>query len=235
MRRSVLVLVAALAAVGCSDDDAGGESTPATTTPTTSSVPPSTSDVGSTTASSSSPPTTDPPTTTDVPTTTDAPIDEEALKAEIAEDYERAFYRRASMLADPSLRNLESRVATVLVEDSPAFETFVARVRELVALGDVVIPNDPNLYSATVESVRLVGEPPYRRAIVTVCEVDNRRQVTPPENSPTGNEIEVAGTGKLLVTRIKEPVRRTDLGWLRYRTKRNGIGFVQGETTCPPA
>jgi hypothetical protein len=230
-----LILTVALAAAGCSDDDGGDDTTPTTTAPTTSSMPPSTTEVGSTTASSVSSPTTEVAATTDVPTTTDAPIDEEALKAEIADDYERAFYRRAQMLAKPSLRNLEGRVATVLVEDSPAFETFVARVRELVALGDVVIPNDPDLYSATVENVRLLGEPPYRRAIVTVCEVDNRRQVTPPENSPTGNEIEVAGTGALDVARYHEPVRLTEEGWLRYASPRRGTLFNQGETTCPPA
>jgi hypothetical protein len=229
VRARLLLVAAALTAAGCSDDDAAGvDSTvvdPATTPTTavaTTAMPPSTSS-----PSTASPRTTVPPETT-------PPVDEEALKAQIAEDYERAFYRRAEMLAAPSLRNLESRVARVLVQDSPAFETFVERIQELVALGDQVVPNDPNLYSATVEKVELVGNRPYRRAVVTVCEVDNRRQVTPPENSPTDEEVEVAGTGQLEVIRFEEPVRLTANGWLRYKTPREGVGFDEG-TTCPPA
>jgi hypothetical protein len=235
VRRWPLILTVALAAVGCSDDDGGDETTPTTTAPTTSSMPPPTTDVGSTAVSSVSPPTTEVATTTDVPTTTDAPIDEEALKAEIADDYERAFYRGWKMLEQPRLRNLQARVSHVYVPGSPAYDSYIARTRELVALGDAVVPNDPDLLSVKVENVRLVGRPPYRRAVVTACEVTNRRQVTPPENSPTGNEIEVAGSGELVVTRFEEPVQLTENGWLTYRAHRTGIGYVNGETTCPPA
>lgn len=229
----MLLATVALAAAGCSDDDGGAGATPTTTAPTTSSMPPPTTVVGSTTASSASPPTTEVATTTDPPKTTDAPIDEEALKAEIAEDYERAYYRGWKMLEQPRLRNLGERAAGVLARGSSAFDSYVARTSELVALGDAVVPNDPDLLSVTVEDVRLVGAPPYRRAIVTVCEVTNRKQVTPAENSPTGNEIEVAGTGTLDVARYHEPVRLTENGWLRYRLPRKGVLFNQGETTCP--
>jgi hypothetical protein len=176
-------------------------------------------------------PATDPPTTLE-PTT--QPVDVEALKAEIARDYERAFYRGWMMLEYPRLRNLDARAAMVLARGSPAYHSYIARTRELLALGDAVVPNDPDLLSATVESVDLVGQPPYRRAIVTVCEVTNRKQVTLPENSPTGKQVEVAGTGNLEVIRFHEPVRRTTNGWLRFKTPREGTGFDRGETTCPP-
>jgi hypothetical protein len=229
----VVLIVLAVAMAACSDDDSQAVDSTVVEPATTRTTAVATTTASTPATTEASPPTTDVPTT--VASTTTESIDEEALKAEIARDYERAFYRRAEMLAAPSLRNLESRVARVLVQDSPAFDTFVERIQELVALGDQVVPNDPNLYSATVEKVELVGNRPYRRAVVTVCEVDNRRQVTPPENSPTGEEVEVAGTGELLVTRIEEPVRLTANGWLRYRSNRKGIGFVQGETTCPPA
>jgi hypothetical protein len=225
-------------AVGCSDDDARGGSTTVVTEPltTTETTAVATTSAPATTAT---PTTSDPPTTTasPVPTTTPptrAPVDEEALKAQIADDYERAFYRAYRMLEQPRLRNLEVRAAEVLASGSPAFDVFVARVRELVALGDAVVPNDPDLLSASVEHVEFVGEAPYRRANVTVCEVTNRKQVTLRENSPSGEQIEVAGSGELLVTRFEEPVRLTLNGWLRYRTPREGMGFP-GETTCPPA
>jgi hypothetical protein len=236
---ALLLAVGVVAAAGCSDDDAQGGSTTVETGPPTTTT--ESTDVATTSAPvTTSTPTTDPPTTSTPattsapPTTTTAPIDEEALKAEIAEDYERAFYRSYRILEHPRLRNLEMRAAEVLAPGSPAFDVFVARVRELVALGDAVVPNDPDLLSATVENVELAGEPPYRRATVTVCEVTNRRQVNLPENSPSGEAIEVAGSGELLVTRFEEPVRLTRNGWLRYKTPREGIGYP-GETTCPPA
>jgi hypothetical protein len=235
MKARPLLVAAALTAAGCSDDDAAGNDStvvePATTP--TSAVNTTAPSSATTVTTETSPPTTDAPTTV-TPTTT-PPVDVEALKAEIARDYERAFYRGWKMLEMPSLRNLEARVAAVRVPGSPSFDQLVARIEELVALGDRVVPNDRDLLSVTVERVELVGRPPFRRAIVTVCEVTNRRQVTPAENSPTGNEIEVAGTGVLDVARYDEPVRLTDNGWLRYVETRRGTLFDQGETTCPPA
>jgi hypothetical protein len=230
-----LLIAAAVAAAGCSDDDdaqgsstttASSGSSASTTDPTlaatTSAAP---------TSSATTPSTTDTPTT---PEPTTEPVDVEALKAEIARDYERAFYRGWGMLRRPRLRNLDARAAKVLAEGSPAYESYIARTQELVVVGDAVVPNDPDLLSATVEKVDLVGPPPYRRAVVTVCEVTNRKQVTLAENSPSGEQIEVAGSGNLEVIRYHEPVRRTENGWLRFKTPREGIGFDRGETTCPP-
>jgi hypothetical protein len=230
-----LLIAGAVAAAGCSDDDAQGSST----TTASSAAPASTTDT-TLAATTSAPPTSSAttPSTTDTPTTpepTTEPVDVEALKAEIARDYERAFYRRWQMLRRPSLRNLEDRAARVLTRGSPAFDALVARIRELVAIGDALVPNDPDLLDVGVEQVRLLGRPPYRRAIITACEVTNRKQVTLPANSPTGHRIEVAGSGRLLVTRFEDPVRRTPSGWLRYRDPRKGTRFENGETTCPPA
>jgi hypothetical protein len=238
-RATLLLAAGLLAAAACSDDDdaQGGSTTVGTDPPPTTgttAVAATSAPATTATPATSDPPTTSAPPTTSTPPTTEPPLDEEALKAQIAADYERTFYRRATMLRHPRVRNVEARVATVLVEGSPAFDAFVARIRDLVALGDAVVPNDPDLYSATIESVELVGRPPYRRAIVTVCEVDNRKQVTLPENSPSGEEILVAGSGELQVIRYEEPVRRTQNGWLRFKSPREGIGY-DGEMTCPPA
>jgi hypothetical protein len=231
-----LLIAAAVAAAGCSDDeDAQGSSTPTassvqpanttdTTLAATTSVAP--------TSSAATPPTTDTPTT---PESTTEPVDVEALKAEIARDYEGAFYRGYRILGTPRLRNLDGRAAHVVAKGSPAYRNLVSRVQELVALGDAVVPNTPDLLSADVENVELLGTAPYRRAIVTVCEVTNRKQVTLPENSSTGQQIEVAGSGQLLVFRFEEPVRLTSNGWLRTRGDREGVQFTGGQTTCKPA
>jgi hypothetical protein len=232
-RVAALLLAGAVTAAGCSDDDAQSSNTTAASTPEiTQTTVEATTSTAATTAPTTAPPTTDTPTT---PEPTTQPVDEEALKARIAKDYERAFYRGYRMLARPSLRNLEALAATVVAVGSPAYHNFVARIRDLVALGDAVVPNDPDLLSATVEKVKLVGALPYRRAVVTVCEVTNRKQVTPPENSPTGEQIEVAGSGQLLVFRFEEPVRFTSNGWLRTRGDRKGVQFTGGQTTCQPA
>ncbi len=227
-----LLIAVAVGAVGCSDDD--GQGSPATTTSATATSAETTVAVTTSvapTTTATSPPTTDTPTT---PEPTTEPVDVEALKHQIAQDYERAFYRGWQMLERPRLRNLNDRAAKVLARGSPAYDSYVARTRELVALGDAVVPNDPDLLSAMVERVDLVGGAPYRRAIVTVCEVTNRKQVTLAENSPSGEQIEVGGTGNLEVIRYHEPVRRTANGWLRFKTPREGTGFDRGETTCPP-
>ena len=214
-----------IATAACSGDDDAAD---VTTTPT----PPDTTEA-STSTSTSMPTTTStlPPTTAPPPTSAEQAA--EALKAQIAADYEAAFYRRYEMVGAPSLDNLEANAAQINVAGSPAYQKFVARIQERVQLGDRVVPNDPDLLSATVELVQLVGGPPYTEAIVTACEVTNRKQVTPPENSPNGQQIEVAGSGALIVIRYEEPVQLTENGWLSYQEPRRGRVFNEGETTCP--
>jgi hypothetical protein len=234
-RLPALLIAGALAAAACSDDDSQGTSATTPSTPATSAgttVEAATSTAPTTSAVPTSP--AQPPPTTDTPTTPE-PVDVEALKAQIAQDYERAFYRSYAMVRRPSLSNLPERAARVVIRGSRAFKAFVRRVAELVELGDRVVPNDPDLLAVTVEGVTLIGKPPYRRAIVTACEVDNRKQVTSARNSSAGHQIEVAGSGTLQVIRYEEPVRLTNHGWLRYRDPREGVGFERGETTCPPA
>jgi hypothetical protein len=137
------------------------------------------------------------------------------------------------MLENPSLEDLEARVAQVHPVDSPAYQSLIERVQELVQLGHRVVPNDPDLLSVTVEAVELVGTPPYTEAVVTVCEVTNRKEVT--VTSPTSEVPAPPGTPSVDVARYDEPVRLADNGWLTYRVPREGTLFVQGETTCPPA
>ena len=156
----------------------------------------------------------------------------EDLEAQIAADYERAFFLRYELLAAPSLDNLEANVAEIAVTGSPAFEPIVKGIRDLVAAGDRVVPNDPDILTVTIENVELVGDAPYSEAIVTACMVSNRKQVTPAENSPVSSQIDVVGSGDLAAIRIPDPVRLTDGRWLRYATRVTAQEY-QGQDTCP--
>ena len=141
------------------------------------------------------------------------------------------------MLEVPSLRNLEARVAKVLVAGSPAFDSFVARVQELVALGDQVVPNDPDLLSVTVENVELVGAaavPPGDRHRVRGDQSHSRSRRRRTHRPATRSRSPARAV--LEVTRFEEPVRLTEQRLASLSASPDeGIGFVQGETTCPPA
>lgn len=119
-----------------------------------------------------------------------------------------------------------------MVKDSVLYGQVIKRIKDLVAAGDRVVPNNPDRSKVTVEKVELVGGPPFTKAIVTVCEVDDRKQVTPAENSPTGSEVEVVGTGALIASRIADPVMLTDHGWLAYSADRPATDF-EGQDSCP--
>jgi hypothetical protein len=119
-----------------------------------------------------------------------------------------------------------------MVKDSVPYGQVVKRIRDLVATGDRVVRNTPDLLKVTVEKVELVGEAPFSKAIVTICQVDNLKQITPAENSPTGSEVEVVGTGALIASRIADPVMLTDHGWLPYSADRPATDF-EGQGSCP--
>ena len=204
----------ALALAGCSgdDDDAG-----ATTTPTTPAVtePPATTAPVATTA----PPTT-PPTTEPTPTT----LDEEALKAQIAEDFLRAEQEREDLLRNPTLDNLEERVGTqIAAPGSTNYIELVEFVRGMVERGERVVPGTPDYSEVTVESVELIDE---THAVVTACYVLNSARI-----DPSGKALE--GTGVLVALRTQQPVDRTDHGWLPSEAT-IGLQSAQGATTCPP-
>lgn len=217
---AVITVSAAAVLAAC---NGGGSAGPATDPPNTSRATPSTST--STTSSSST------STTIAEPTTT--VFDEEALKAEIAADYEENYFELRDLFLRPSLDDLDNRLAEVAQPGSEAHRLLKARLVELIGLGDALVPNDPDLFSVTVEEVELVGAAPYEEAIVTACRVDNRKQVTLAENSPTGAEVLVFGSDSLRVGRFREPVGLTDRGWVPYTGRRDGESF-EGVQTCPP-
>jgi hypothetical protein len=218
---AVITVSAATVLAAC---NGGGSAGPATDPPNTSRATPSTS---TSTISSSS-------TSTTIAEPTTTVFDEEALKAEIAADYEENYFELRDLFLRPSLDDLDNRLADVSEPGSPSFSQRKARLEELVALGDALVPNEPDLYSVTVESVELVGDAPYTEALVTACRVSNSRQVTLPENSPASVEVVVAGTDELRVGRYTEPVRLTGRGWVSHTGRLDGERF-DGVETCPPA
>jgi hypothetical protein len=193
------VAVAVISLVTACDD--------ASTTATTVTIAParttsSNSTPGTSAASTS---TTTSTTTTTVAVTTTTTLDD--LKAQIAADFQRSYLRRADLVNAPTLDNLDLHVAEVAAPGSDAFATLVAYIQDLVRLGDRVVPNDPDIFSVTVENIEFVGEPPYKQANVTSCRVSNRKRVTPAEAAPAGTETLVGDTGKLIAKRVIEPVQ----------------------------
>jgi hypothetical protein len=217
---AVITVSAVVALAACSGSD---DASPTTPPPDTS--PATTSSTSTSTTSSTS---------TTVAETTTTVFDEEALKAEIAADYEENYFELRELFLRPSLDDLDARLAEVAQPGSEANRLLKARLEELIELGDALVPNDPDLFSVTVEEVELVGAAPYTEAIVTACRVDNRKQVTLAANSPTGVEVLVFGSDSLRVGRFREPVGFTDRGWVPYTGRRDGESF-EGVETCPPA
>jgi hypothetical protein len=70
--------------------------------------------------------------------------------------------------------------------------------------------------------------------VVTACEVDNRKRVTPPENSPNGQEILVDGTGELVARRLRQPMALTAAHWLPTDAVTTYEGLFREVDTCPP-
>ena len=104
-------------------------------------------------------------------------------------------------------------------------------VREMVELNDRYIEGDPPIRETTVEQVELVGRPPYRRRMVTVCVVGNDNRVN---IEPDGSIIYVGTREGLRGGRFTDPVRRTANGWRIDR----GVDlldpeFWEGADECP--
>lgn len=218
----------ALGVAACSSDDGGDPLSTLTDPPTTTStLPPATSTTTTVTATTLAPATT----TTTPPTTPPPTTSVDDLKAQIAADYVRAYERISALLAAPSPDGLDDHLATMAAPGSPYFDAVHRRVLELASLGDVVIPADPPHNEVTIESIELLGGEPYVSASLTVCQVDNLKQVTPAANSPVGEEI-VASGGELNAKRFKSHVVLTASGWLRDEITPHIDETYQGATEC---
>ena len=217
-------MVATVLAACSSGDD--GEAEPTTTatattaardvTTTTTEPEATTTEAPATTPEPTDPPETAPPTTT-----------EQDLKAQIAADYARSWELRNELVMNPTLDDLDARVAEIAAVGTPEFDSLKAFVEELVALGERIQPNDPDTFSITVEAVTLEGSEPYERADVTFCYVDNRLRVDA-QGASTGQ------FGAQIANRSVDSVALTQSGWLpdgELQIIWSGMGVTQ----CPPA
>lgn len=229
LTRATLVAAAlTTVAAGCSSGGSEDETEPSTTNPP-STVPVTTTTVAPTTTTEPAPTTTvpesteptDPPTTpaTAPPTTT-----EEALKAQIAADYVRSWELRNELTSNPTLDNLDARVAEIAAVGTPEFDSLKAFVEELVAIGERTAPGDPDIFSVTVEDVTIDSS---FQAKVTVCYVDNRLRLNS-AGEPTGEFDE------LIALRGLDTVFSTDSGWLPADQIEISWSSI-GVTSCPPA
>ncbi len=228
MKGSAVLLVAGAALVAFVSTACSGDDDAATTTTTpvvTTSVAPST------TAATTAPTVTTAPPTTTEPTSTTSP--EDALKAQIAADYVASTDRYFELVNQPSLDGLEERAAHVAAPGSPYYDVVIAKLQQLVTLGDRIVPNDPPIRKVIVEHVELVGPPPYSKADITVCAVDNGLQVTPPEHTPDSQQVIEGGTGELLATRSKQEVWQTTQGWLPTLKFDDADQAWTGVDSCP--
>ncbi len=167
-----------------------------------------------------SPPTTVPPTTLP-PTTT---VDIEALKSQIAADYQRSWQLRNELSRNPTLENLDERIAQISAPGSEDAMDLKEVIEDAVATGERTVPGDPDLFRIDVENIEISGSPPSQ-AVITVCFVGNANLV-----DSQGNVI----NGGLMATRSRETVVPTANGRLP-----NGF-FIDlwggsGVAECPPA
>ena len=212
---TVVVAMLAVGFAACGDDD---DSAPTTI------LPPVTTDA--TTVASTAPPTTESTTTTTTtlpPTTT---VDVEAIKAQVAADYLKTAQAVEDLLRNPTLDNLDARLAEIAVPGSPSFTGIQATVQDDVSKGQHVAPGSPDYSDSSVESVEIVGDPAEGRAVVTVCLVTNSILVD-------SNGQKVGGTSAVTAAKFTQPMQRTTDGW-RQSDEGTRVSIQENATTCAP-
>lgn len=209
-----MTLAVALALTACSDGD--DDTDPGTTPPPTAATtePPATTTPVATTEPAA-------PTTSPAPPTT---VDEETLKAQIAEDFLRAEQEREDLLRNPTLDGLEERAARIAVPGSEQYTTLVEFVTQLVDRGERAVAGEPDHSDVVVEVVEL-DESSADIATITFCSVTNQGIVR-------ADGSLVPGTDDLIAIRIQQTVERTAKGWLPGPTGLTLAG-ARGATSCP--
>jgi hypothetical protein len=173
-------------------------------------------------------------TTTTMPPTVPPTTSVEDVEAEVAATYIELDAKSVSLLKNPRKRGLPRRAAEIAIPGTPYFERIIDVVTDLVDTHRRAAANDPDLRSVTVEGVELVGRKPFRRAVVTVCQVDNGVLVVDAEASPVpGDSIVVGGTGELEATRLVLSMRLTADGWRHASAPSDESVSWEGARECP--
>jgi hypothetical protein len=229
-RGGAAVLVALVVVAGaCSDDD---DASPTTTVKTTSTEPPQTS-----TPTTTGPVTTMAPTTVAPPPTTPAPTTQSAdqLTAEVTAAFLALEDKNLALLMNPKVSDLQAAIAEIAVSGSPYALQIESRVNELIANGQSVRLNTPNLRSIKVERVVVVDPPQNTHVNVTSCQVGNAIVVKNPDVSPIpGRSIPVGGTGGLFASRFTVDLVRTPAGWRHSSGPSDDSVSYPDAVDCPP-
>jgi hypothetical protein len=206
---AAFVLVAVAPACN-GDDDAVESLPPETSLPETTEPPPETTEAPTSTS------------TTVEPTTTT--VDEEALKAQIAEDYLRAEQALEDLSRNPTLADLETKVAAIAVPGSESFQAIVAAVQQDVASGERLAAGEPDYSDVIVESVDVL-DAAAGEAEVQACIISNQMRI--------GADGRPIGQNRLLAARIRQSLQLTPSGWLRS-SPRERVSIEEGVTACTP-
>jgi hypothetical protein len=206
------VVVAVLVFAACGDDD---DSAPTTI------LPPGTTE--STTTSTSTTTTTTTTTTTLPPTTS---VDVEAIKAQVAADYVKTAQAVEDLLRNPTLDNLDARLAEIAVPGSFVSNGIRSTIQNYVANGQHAAPGTPDYSDWTVESVDLIGGLADGRADVTACLVTNSVLV-----DSTGQTV--GGVRTLTAAKIRQPMQVTSEGW-RQSDQATALSQQEDTATCAP-
>lgn len=233
-RRLATTIVSIMLAVACSSDDTAAPTvasspppTPAETGPSTTNPPATT--VAPTTAPPPEPPPTVPPSTTSPPTT--RPPDPRA-EAEAALRRAPIRARKAYLYAVKNYTAADAldRLAATTVPNGPSWNATLESLSELRRNGWKVRPNPAARETVTVESIDLGDGPPYREAMVTVCNVGTS-VVYEPGGSPDGSDVIVNDE---IVARRNRTAYVVEDGRWKLKTGYS-LGEWNGETECPPA
>jgi hypothetical protein len=142
----------------------------------------------------------------------------------VAAAFVRANQGREDLARSPSLDGLEGKLAAIALPGSPTYINFLDFIQGLVERGERVVPGTPDLSEVRVESVEIVGAPSAGRAVVTACTVTNEARVGA-DGKP------VRGSGGLSAARIREPMQRTEAGWVLVGPTA-GVAVKPGATEC---
>jgi hypothetical protein len=224
--RGAAAVLAALAIVtaACSDDDDATPTTtaetPPTTSPETTAAPTTSAPVTPVTTASSPPPTTQ-------------SVDQ--LKAEVVAAFLALEDKNLALLMNPNVPDLEASIAEIAIAGTAYAQQIESRVNELIANGQSVRLNDPNLRSVTVEQVQSLDPPSNDHVNVTACQVGNAILVKNADVSPIpGRSIPVGGTGQLVASRFTVDLVRTPAGWRHAGAPGPDSVSYPGASECPP-
>jgi hypothetical protein len=220
MRLAFAVCCAASVIVaGCGGSSATEEAAPAA--PSVSIGRPTTTTTAAATTVAETTTTVAPPTTT---------LDPAAqAKAEIAADYAELYALRAELALNPGMVDRQARLAEFYDPAGTGYDTSEELFGRLAAEGRIAVPLDPTrpAQSGTLESIELIGEPPYQTAYVWHCVSTQLQEALALDGSP------IEGTQRTWAVRIRWTALASESGW-RFAA----IGDVpnelwDGATACP--